>query len=132
LLSRSSRFAGLVFAALLTGACAREAPSLPAESAASSESILGSLPENVRSLTCGRIAAALAKLAEHDRQLESVIGNNRSGNQAAGYIAGVIFPPAILAAENNGAEKTQLDRNQKKRDELLLAQKAKRCAATTR
>jgi hypothetical protein len=78
-------------------------------------------------MACDEINQELTNLTIHDSQLEAQIHGNRGQNQAAGYIAGVIFLPAVLAADNDKSAKGLLDRNQTHRDHLILAQKVKGC-----
>lgn len=118
--------------ALSVAACARQAPSLPpdyGDGAMDSTQAVKSLPAHIQALSCGDIDRRLALIEKNDRALEETIRANRATNQAAGYIASVIFPPALFAAEHDGVAKGELNQNQEKRDQLLLVQKNKRCFA---
>ena len=113
--------------ALLLASCARQAPPLPPDYETNREAYL-SLPESVRNLSCEQIVVEDKNLKAAVLRLVRKIHDNRARNQAAGYIGGVIFPPALLALENDDPTKLQLDRNQARRDQLILAEKLKKCA----
>lgn len=88
------------------------------------------VPANVRAMNCRQINQEIEHLAENDSELEQQIQSNRGRNQVAGYIAGVIFLPALLAVDNDSGTKSLLDQNQHYRDELVIAYRGKDCPAT--
>ncbi len=124
------RLTSLVLIAVIYG-CARTAPELPPDYILNMESpkaLLSQVPPLIRGMTCDEINQDLTNLSMHDSQLEAEIQGNRGKNQTAGYIAGVLFFPAILAVDNDKSTKSLLDQNQKHRDHLIFAQKAKGCS----
>lgn len=130
--SSSSISVCLVALAIAVGGCARNAPALPPElgsSEAAIEKAMAAVPQNIKQMTCKQINFEIENLAQHDSYLEQKIQANRGKNQFAGYIAGVLFLPAIFAVENDDGTKTMLDENQMRRDHLVIAYRAKECPA---
>ncbi len=128
---RSSISVALVLGVLLVG-CARPAPPLPETVKALNQTLeqaVANLPASTRSLSCRDIGLKMDALKEHDSRLNQQIQSNRGKNQVAGYIGGVLFPPALLAVDNDSLRKALLDQNQLRRDELIVAQSAKNCTA---
>jgi len=118
--------------ALALGACARSSPELPPN--------LSDRPPEQRLLP-GDSASAEAKLdcpgllQERERnrttadELEKKIAANRGQNQAAGYFAGILFPPLLLAMKPDTDIKTTLDELQSQRDRIDRLQQARKCTA---
>lgn len=122
----------LVVLALAVGGCARNAPALPPELGNDEAAIakaMAAVPQTVKQMSCKQINLEIENLAQHDSYLEQKIQANRGKNQFAGYIAGVLFLPAIFAVENDDGTKTMLDKNQMHRDHLVVAYRAKECPA---
>lgn len=117
---------------VVVGACSRPAPSLPPDRMSTDAVMDGNslkfLPADL-TRNCTEIEQGLAENAMRMGQIESRIKANRADNQALGYISGVLFPPLVLAAEHNEAEKKELDSLQKKRDTLIALRAHKRCDA---
>lgn len=82
-------------------------------------------------LSCGDIDERLQKIAQTMDKLENRISSNRGDNQALGYFSAVLFPPLLLATEENASEKASLDDNQSKRDRLIGLRTAKKCPGTS-
>ena len=119
-----------LFLALFVVGCARSAPPLPSSTSNSDETkeqVIARLPITTRNINCKEIFLELEGLKEHDSKLSIQIQGNRGTNQAAGYIGGVLFLPALLAVENDKSAKAMLDQNQYRRDQLIVAQWAKSC-----
>tara|TARA_B100000676_G_scaffold293340_1_gene329957 strand:+ start:104 stop:514 length:411 start_codon:yes stop_codon:yes gene_type:complete len=128
---RSSISVALVLGILLVG-CARPAPPIPETAKALNQTLeqaVANLPASTRRLSCRDIGLKMDALKEHDSRLNQQIQSNRRKNQVAGYIGGVLFPPALLAVDNDSLRKALLDQNQVRRDELIVAQSAKNCSA---
>lgn len=89
-----------------------------------------SVPLSVKAMSCTEINSEFENLAENDQVLEEQIHSNRHKNQTAGYIAGVLFPPMLLAVDNDNSAKSQLDQNQSYRDQLIITFRAKNCPTT--
>ena len=123
------RLASLILVIAVYG-CARTAPELPLNytyNTGSSKELLSQVSLPIRGMTCDKIKQELSDLSVRDSQLEAKIHGNRDKNQAAAYIAGVIFLPAILAVDNDNSAKIFLDLNQKYRDQLIFGQRVKGC-----
>ena len=130
---RSLNRKSCILLVLLTAACARIAPALPPEintDVSALSAAFAGVPAEIRAMSCGGINTAIESLAENDDQLERQIQANRGQNQAAGFIAGVLFLPAILAVENDGGAKDRLDQNQRRRDDLIVAFRGNDCPST--
>lgn len=129
---KPAAFAVIATMLIVTG-CARNAPSLPPDlegDASAISTAMSNVPQDIQQMTCKQINAEIENLAEHDSYLEQQIKENRGKNQVAGYIAGVIFLPALLATENDDGTKTLLDENQKRRDHLVVAYRGNNCPST--
>lgn len=123
-----------LFAAFIVVGCARSAPVLPPDTsggdpAAISKTML-SVPLFIKAMSCTEINSEFENLAKNDQALEKQIHSNRHKNQTAGYIAGVIFPPMLLAVDNDDSSKNLLDQNQFRRDQLIITFRAKNCPTT--
>ncbi len=124
----------LVVGVLAVSACARSAPALPDKSynddPVALAKALESVPMSIKEMTCAEINSDIGNLAKHDSNLERQIESNRGKNQTAGYIAGVLFPPLILATEHDNGAKALLDENQLRRDHLIITYRGKKCPDT--
>ena len=130
--SSSSISVCLVALAIVVGGCARNAPALPPELGNDEAAIakaMAAVPQAVKQMSCKQINLEIENLAKHDSYLEEKIQANRGKNQFAGYIAGVLFLPAIFAVDNDDGTKSMLDENQLRRDHLVIAYRAKECPA---
>tara|TARA_B100000424_G_scaffold263924_1_gene251732 strand:+ start:1245 stop:1556 length:312 start_codon:yes stop_codon:yes gene_type:complete len=99
-------------------------------SQAAIDKAMAAVPQDIKSLSCQQINTEIEDLADHDSYLEQKINANRGRNQVAGYIAGVLFLPAIFAVDNDDGTKTLLDENQVRRDHLVVAYRGKNCPST--
>jgi hypothetical protein len=126
---KSSRATAWILLLLIAG-CARNAPPLPPD--------LSHLPPEQRLLTgdaespegrmdCLALQQEAALNRAQIRQYEGVILANRGHNQAVGYIAGVVFVPALLAVKNDDDAKKNLDQLQAKADRIDRLGKARSC-----
>jgi hypothetical protein len=115
---------------LMLGACARASPDPPPD--------LGRLPPAQRllpgdlespeaQLDCAALKVQRESNRTQASDLGVVIAGHRQQNQAAGYIAGVLFPPALLAVQNDTGAKQTLDELQKRNDRLDRLSAAKGC-----
>ena len=110
---RSSISVALVLGVLSVG-CARPAPPIPETAKALNQTLeqaVANLPASTRSLSCRDIGLKMDARKEHDSRLNQQIQSNRKKNQVAGYIGGVLFPPALLAIDNDSLRKALLDQN---------------------
>lgn len=124
-----SFFVGLLAVTVLM-ACARRAPDLPPDygSVAAGRVLpTEAFNENDLQRTCGGIDAELTMLSAKMKTLDDGIRAKSGSNQAVGYIAGVIFPPAILATDNSAEAKQSLDELQSCRDYLILLKRYRDC-----
>lgn len=123
----------LISAFILVG-CARSAPVLPPDTSSDDPTALSkamlSVPPSIKAMSCTEINSEFENLAKNDQVLEEQIHSNRHKNQTAGYIAGVIFPPLLLAVDNDDSAKGLLDKNQYYRDQLIITFRAKKCPTT--
>lgn len=128
------RFILSLFAAGALAACARGAPELPPDygSVNSSERLtIHHFTEDQLKLTCSEIGDGLTALNEAKDKHEAEIKSKRQQNQTAGYIAGLLFLPALLATDNSTEAKSGLDDIQTRRDTLIALERFKKCAAKT-
>ena len=119
--SRSRLLIGLL-AVTVVAACARRAPDLPADyGSVSAERRLTAQDFRDADLqrTCSDIDTELAILDTKMNELDDGIRAKSGSNQAAGYVAGVIFPPAILATDNSAEAKLSLDEHQARAGRLV-------------
>lgn len=108
---------------LAAAGCARPAPSLP-----SAQTIAPvQMEEEERLVACTAIDEQLVASQRRTTELDAVIQSNRRSNQAIGYVAAITLPPLMLAAEENSAEKAELDRLQAERDHLYAKRRAAAC-----
>jgi len=130
--SQISRDVVSVLAAVLLTACARAAPELPPDygSMRSSERLT---KENFTTTDLKYSGSDIRKerseLAIAEEKYEFSIRSKRGGNQTAGYIAAVLFPPALLATKHSTEEKNALDKIQERRDILIALERFKNCSA---
>jgi hypothetical protein len=113
-----------VFAAIALVGCARSAPPLPSSQALAPVH----MNEAERVPYCAELHAKIDASQKKTNELEAIIAGNRVGNQTIGYVAAVAFPPLALAAQENSAEKKELDRLQAERDALYPKLRAAGCA----
>lgn len=82
-------------------------------------------------LTCAEIDEEL-KILEGDYALQAQdITNKRLQNQAAGYIAGALFPPALLAIDNSSEAKDKIESINRAKDELYKLRAFKKCSGNS-
>ena len=113
----------ILFIGLAAAGCARAAPSLP-----SAQTIAPVQMEAAERLAaCTAIDEQLATSQQRTAELDAIIHSNRRSNQAIGYVAAITLPPLMLAAEENSAEKAELDRLQAERDQLYAKRRAAAC-----
>lgn len=115
---------------LVAVGCARSAPPLPPDYVSDPNALASALekvPPEIKKLDCEQINAEIENLTKQDQRLEEKIQSKRGKNQTVGYIAAVLFLPAILAAENDEGSKSLLDENQVRRDNLIVAFRGNAC-----
>lgn len=125
-----ARFLTCVAAALVLSACARSAPDLPSDrSSVNAERQVSKIDFSAvdLALSCEAIAREQRGIRDKADAHNQSIRKHRGQNQAASYIAGVIFLPAILATESNEAEKAELDRLQQRHDDLVALRRVRDC-----
>lgn len=119
----------VLLAGLLAG-CTRGAPDLPPDtSSVNAERQLSEADFSSEdlSLTCADLYREQDAIAAEAETYNASIEGNRQKNQVAGYIAGVVFLPAIVATEHNDAEKADLDRLQERFDLVQGLKRIKNC-----
>lgn len=109
-------------ASLLLAACASPAPALPPESAAPAPEYSA---KDSRA-SCEDIAREWRETADARTKAEANIAANRGHNQALGYFGG-LFPPLLLATEQNEPDKIRLAELQQRRDLLVELARSKGC-----
>ncbi|RVU39170.1 hypothetical protein EOI86_07940 [Hwanghaeella grinnelliae] len=125
-----TRAVAFAVAATMLVACARNAPALPKDS--SSINAEGSLSTEDFSdadiaMSCEQIDVEQDRIRTDAAAYGQEIAKNRGQNQAAGYVAGVLFPPALLATVHNDAEKAELDALQARFDVIQALKRVKNC-----
>lgn len=78
-------------------------------------------------LRCTDIGQEWREADRERRNAEANIAYNRAHNQAMGYFGGLFFPPLLLMAEHNEADKERLVELQRRRDVLIELSRAKNC-----
>ncbi|WP_282607483.1 hypothetical protein [Pelagibius sp. Alg239-R121] len=119
-----------VIACLGLAACARSAPELPADYASvnpQAELSEADFDQADLKATCGEIAAEKAGINNRYGVLERQITSTRKEEQTAGYLSGVLFPPAALAIDRKEEEKARLDEMQARLDKLGALSRLKTC-----
>ncbi len=120
----------LAAAAVVLAACARTAPELPRDmSSVNAEETVSAEAFSAQdvALSCDEILVEQDRIREDASQYNQEIKKNRGKNQAAGYVAGVLFPPALLATVHNDAEKAELDALQQRFDTIQGLKRLKSC-----
>lgn len=132
MLSFSSKLGSVVLAALLLG-CASDAPPLPPDTTSINRtrdlSLQDFTPE-AQAMTCDQIAAERRQIATTMQQDNDKIAGNRTRNQTAvGFVAfgGLLAAPALLATDDNPAEKDQITALYKRQDTLIQLSALKHC-----
>src|SRR4051812_23824605 len=97
----SSRIAAIVACLMATG-CAAGPPALPPP-----RMVLPPKP-SADPATCGALVKDLGRIDRNIRAANARIEAERPRNQAVGYFAAVLFPPLLLAAEDNSAERSAI------------------------
>lgn len=114
-------------------ACNRPAAELPPDYGSVDARQTASLAEfsaEDRALDCKTIDEERVRIqAAADRMTRSIQGN-RSSNQTAGYIGGVLFPPALFLMDMDEQQKNQIDTLQKRDDTLIKLKFVKKCKRT--
>jgi hypothetical protein len=120
----------IVAALLLLGSCARPSPELPPDLSRlppAQRLLPGDLESPEAQLDCSALKAQIEGNRTKATELGGVIVSHRQQNQAAGYIAGVLFPPALLAVKSDTDIKQTLDELQRQSDRLDRLSVAKGC-----
>ncbi len=121
----------VALAVLVVAGCARPAPELPQDYGSVDANAILLAEDFSRAdlgLSCDGIDREMSALSAEMRTLDSKIRGKHGSNEAAGYIAGVLFPPAILATDSGEGEKQALDAHQARRDEFVALKRLKSCA----
>ncbi len=125
-----SKLSVLLCAGLVVG-CARSAPQLPPDygSVHSKENLtLENFSEEDRLRTCDTVERDMAAIISEVKSVESGIEAKHRSNEVAGYFAGVLFPPLILATDHSTEAKKILEQRQARWDQLLVLKRVKNCA----
>jgi hypothetical protein len=124
------RTSSALLLALLAGACARAAPSLPpnlSDRPAEQRLLVGDTDSAEAKLDCRSLAEERERNRETTDQLEKAIASNRGHNQAVGYFSALLFPPLLLAIKPDNDAKKTLDELQVQRDRIDRLTKARKC-----
>lgn len=78
-------------------------------------------------LGCTDISREWREIAQERGKAEANIAANRGHNQAMGYFGGLLFPPLLLTAEHNDADKERLVELQRRRDVLIELGRSRSC-----
>ncbi len=125
-----SKLSVLLCAGLVVG-CARSAPQLPPDygSVHSKEKLtLENFSEEDRLRTCDTVERDMAAIISEVKAVESGIEAKHRSNEVAGYFAGVLFPPLILATDHSTEAKKILEQRQARWDQLLALKRVKNCS----
>ncbi len=121
--SSTTRGAALILLFAVAG-CARSAPDLPPETiapAAQANDAPGRLQR------CDALAKEIVATREEMAEIEDVLAGKRHGDQVKGYLADVLFPPALLVMDQHKEQKKALDERQAKVDADLAEERRLRC-----
>lgn len=115
--------AARVAVVLLLAGCASAPPALPPQRSAAATT-----PADPA--VCAAVVADLAQVDSRMRAVETRIAADRGRDQAAGYAAGVLFPPAllVLAADSNAETRQSVHQLYRERDAVLERAAAGGCA----
>ena len=115
---------------LLLAGCVSEAPPLPQDTTGTTSTHLLS-PADFTSvdlaLSCADIATERTELKAKMDTANANIKANRVNNEVAGYIAGVVFLPALIATEGNYADKDAIKAAYGRQDTLDKLTALKKC-----
>ncbi len=92
---------------------------------------MAEMPSEIRDMPCPEIESDMARMTHQSADLEKQIEGNRKKNQTAWFL-GMLFPPTMLAVENDKPAKSQLNQNQARRDHLIVASSEKGCSSLNR
>ena len=120
----------MLLACVLVAGCARQSPALPPDLSSrppDQRLVAGDLESAEARLDCAGLAQEYDNNKQAAAKIEGVIAGNRGHNQAVTYVAGVLFPPMLLAIKPDSDAKKTLDDLQAQRDRIDRLSKAKRC-----
>ncbi len=87
----------------------------------------GDMDSKEGKMDCAGLITELDALHRKEKNMEAIIHSNRGQNQAAGYIGGVLFLPALLAIEGNEEERKVLDQLVVQKDRILRLTQYRNC-----
>lgn len=106
------------------------APALPPDTTGSTATYhltANDFSANDNALSCVQIGDQRGELQGGIDKANANIATNRQGNQAAGYVAAVIFPPALLATQGNYSDKDTIKAAYQRLDTLNQLSVLKAC-----
>ena len=117
---------------LLVAGCAGQSSELPPDyGSVNAEKTLGlqDFEPGDEAMSCAAISDEMIQI---DGQVAGYKGNikaNLKKNQIAGYVAGTLFLPAVLATENNSEDKDAIAELIARKDVLIGLNRVKNCAS---
>ncbi len=133
--SHSARLRAAVAALLLAG-CSSAAPPLPPDTTSINRThdlTINDFTPEAQAMSCGDIADERQKIADAMKGANDAIAGNRTRNEVAAGIfdlGGLVAAPALLASNNNDAEKDQITKLYARRDTLIKLATLKHCPAS--
>lgn len=119
----------IVFALLVLGGCAHDALPLPPVSAGAALN-LGAMTDQERMARCAALNGQITTLRSEMGTIVDVMNGHRVADQVGGYLAGILFPPLVMMADQQTARKAALDERQVKVDRRLAEESALRCPSS--
>lgn len=120
----------LLAALVVLAGCARPAPDLPPDRSGDAglpAALLSDFDAEEVAATCGDIRDRRRWIKSQSAEIEREILKTRGDEQAAGYVFGALFPPAVLIIDQKREAKAELDSNQAALDRLILLKRLKGC-----
>ncbi|QSP94764.1 hypothetical protein LPB19_16590 [Marinobacter salinisoli] len=122
-----------LFLVLALSACVTPPPDLPRDiSSIDATDKLSEKEFNKPDLekSCSQLSEEINEIAQAREELYSNVSEKRAGDQAAGFIGVLIFPPALLFVDQREGLSTQLNEIHKRLDTINQLVKFKGCSGT--
>jgi len=129
-----SLFNRLFIGVLVLTGCATAPPELPQDyrSIGATKSLVESdFGSSDLEKNCGDIEQEKTELAEHRQEIEQELKKQRNSEQAAGFIAALVLPPALLFMDQNADVEDQIHAIQKRLDKVAQLHHFKQCSGTS-
>jgi hypothetical protein len=111
---------------LALAGCAHDATPLPPVGAAQRVNV-APMSESARLARCEALRTEVATFRSEIATIREVMAGRRTEDQVGGYLAGLLFPPIVLVADQQTSRKAALDERQAKVDQRLAEEGALRC-----